>query len=146
MPIQKSQRSILKFNKPISREKALLMSPVVLAFIGDSVQTLFVRKKIALETDYKSGRLNEIASQVLRAKAQARLADSIFPNLTEEEKDIFRRGRNAKKPSHAKNAKVSEYNKSTGIEAVIGFLYLCDDEERLNYVLNYQIEEENNEG
>ena len=69
-----------------------------------------------------------------------------YADLTEEEKDIFRRGRNAKKPSHAKNAKVSEYNKSTGIEAVIGFLYLCDDEERLNYVLNYQIEEENDEG
>lgn len=113
------------------------MSPVVLAFIGDAVYTLFVREKLAFENDYKSGKLNEIAATVVSAASQADFIEKLMPYLTEEEADIFRRGRNAKKPSHAKNATVSDYNKSTGFEAVIGYLYVTGMTDRLNYILNF---------
>lgn len=113
------------------------MNPIVLAFIGDAVYSLFVREKIAFETDFKSGKLNQLTSKIVMAKSQALLSDEIMPFLTEEEVDIFKRARNSKKPSHAKNAKVSDYNKSTGLEAVIGYLYVTDNQERLNFVLNF---------
>lgn len=127
----------MKLTDKISKKDANNMSPIVLAFIGDAVMTLFVRQKIAESHDFKSGRLNEMASKIVCAEAQSQLADNILPYLTEEEQEIFRRARNAKKPSHAKNATIAQYNKSTGIEAVIGFLYITGDDERLNFILNF---------
>ncbi len=127
----------MKFTDKISKEKAVSMSAVVLAFVGDAVHSLFVREKMATESDYKSGKLNEMTANVVRASSQAFVAEKLLPFLTEDELDIYRRGRNAKKPSHAKNAKTSDYNKSTGLEAVIGYLYLIGNEERLNFVLNF---------
>ncbi len=114
------------------------MNPVVLAFIGDAVYSLFVREKVAFENDLKSGKLNEITANIVQAKAQAKLIDLVLPHLTQEEIDIFKRARNAKKPSHSKSAKISEYNKSTGFEAVLGFLYVTGNDERLNFILNYE--------
>ncbi len=127
----------MNFQDKIEKSKAIKMSPVVLAFIGDAVYSLFVREKVAFETDYKSGKLNEFTSKIVSAKTQAELAGEILPFLTDEEADIFRRGRNAKKPSHSKNAKISDYNKSTGFEAVVGYLYVIGNYDRLNYVLNF---------
>lgn len=138
----------MEFTNKISRERANLMNPVVLAFIGDAVYSLFVREKFALEKDVKSGKLNEMTSKIVQATAQAKLIDAVLPMLTQEEADIYRRGRNAKKPSHSKNAKISDYNKSTGFEAVLGYLYLVGDDERLNFILNfdYQSQNEDNNG
>lgn len=132
----------VNFSDKISREKALSMNPVVLAFIGDAVYSLFVREKVALETDFKSGKLNEITSKIVQATAQAKTSDALMPYFTEEEVEIFRRARNAKKPSHSKNAKISDYNKSTGFEAVIGFLYVTGNYDRLNFILNFKAENE----
>lgn len=131
----------VNFSDKISREKALLMNPVVLAFIGDAVYSLFVREKVAFETDFKSGKLNEITAKIVQATAQAKTSDALMPYFTEEEVEIFRRARNAKKPSHSKNAKISDYNKSTGFEAVIGFLYVTGNYDRLNFILNFKAEE-----
>lgn len=128
----------MNFQDKISREKAINMNPVVLAFIGDAVYSLFVREKVAFENDLKSGKLNEITANIVQAKAQARLIDLVLPHLTQEEIDIFKRARNAKKPSHSKSAKISEYNKSTGFEAVLGFLYVTGNDERLNFILNFE--------
>lgn len=138
----------MEFTNKISRERANLMNPVVLAFIGDAVYSLFVREKFALEKDVKSGKLNEMTSKIVQATAQAKLIDAVLPLLTKEEADIYRRGRNAKKPSHSKNAKISDYNKSTGFEAVLGYLYLVGDDERLNFILNfdYGFQNEDNNG
>lgn len=132
----------VNFSDKISREKALLMSPVVLAFIGDAVYSLFIREKVALETDFKSGKLNEMTSKIVQATAQAKTSDALMPYFTDEEVEIFRRARNAKKPSHSKNAKISDYNKSTGFEAVIGFLYITGNYDRLNFILNFKAENE----
>lgn len=134
----------VKFSDKISRERAINMNPVVLAFIGDAVYSLFVREKTAFENDCKSGKLNRMTANIVKAKAQSDLIDEVLPYFTEEETDIFKRARNAKKPSHSKNAKISEYNKSTGLEAVLGFLYVTGNDDRLNYILNFHNYSEDN--
>ncbi len=107
------------------------MNPVVLAFVGDAAYTLLVRKKLALSSGYKTGELNKRASSVVSAHGQSDALERILPRLTEEESDIFRRGRNAKKPTKSKNASPVDYCRSTGFEAVVGYLYLIGRMERI---------------
>lgn len=105
-------------------EQAKQMNPVVLAFVGDAVYTLCVRERLARSSWHKTGELNRLASEVVSAHGQSETLARVLPLLTEEEADIFRRGRNAKKATKSKNATAQEYARSTGLEAVIGFLYL----------------------
>ena len=107
------------------------MNPVVLAFVGDAVYTLCVRQRLALESGEKTGALNKRASEKVSAHGQSAALERILPRLTEEEDDIFRRGRNAKKPTKNKHASVGEYVRSTGFEALIGYLYLTGQAERI---------------
>lgn len=113
------------------------MSPVVLAYLGDAVYSLYVREKLAFENDFKSGRLHAIASKSVSASAQAELAARLLEVLTDEERDIFMRARNAKKATKSKNSSIADYNRSTGIEALIGFLYITGETDRLNYLLDF---------
>ena len=129
------EKILFDFEKPISIEKATSMSPIVLAFIGDAVYSLYVREKNAFTTDYKTGVLNDKTSLKVCAKAQAELADILLESFTEQELAIFKRGRNAKKPSKSKSCSVVEYNKSTGLEAVIGYLYITGQRERINQLM-----------
>ena len=122
--------------QPVNLIKQL--SPLNLAFIGDAVHTLFVRQQFLHSSDEKVGSLNKKVAEVVCAKNQAEIIDKLMPLLTEEEKAIFKRGRNTKKGTRAKNASVAEYNKSTGFEAVVGYLYLSGQMERLNFLLNYK--------
>ncbi len=133
----------MEFDSVVSKQQAKNMNPIVLAFVGDAVYSLFVRKKLALSLDSKSGVLHEKSAKIVSAKAQADFANKIMQVLNEEELDIFRRARNSKKPSHAKNATSSSYNKSTGFEAVIGYLYLIGEKERLEFLLNFENNGEN---
>lgn len=110
-------------------------NPVVLAFIGDAVHTLYVRESLARTTDYKANKLHKITSGEVKAAAQAEKADRIQSLLTEAEKDIYLRARNAHTGSSAKNASIGEYKKATGFEAVIGYLYLTGQNERLKELL-----------
>ena len=107
------------------------MNPVVLAFVGDAVYTLCVRQRLALSSGEKTGALNRRASEKVSAHGQSAALEGILPLLTEEEADIFRRGRNAKKPTKSKNATAGEYARSTGFEALIGYLYLTGQAERI---------------
>ena len=116
---------------PIPPERAKQMNPVVLAFVGDAVYTLCVRESLALESGEKTGALNKRASEKVSAHGQSESLARILPMLTEEEADIFRRGRNAKKPTRSKNATVGEYVRSTGFEALIGYLYLTGQTARM---------------
>lgn len=126
----------MQFGEKIDKQRAKNMSPIVLAFIGDAVYSLFVRERAALTTDAKSGKLSELSGQTVSAKCQAKFVDEHLSEFTEEEADVFRRARNAKKPSRAKHSTVTEYNKSTGLEAVFGYLYLIGETDRLNHLLN----------
>ena len=107
------------------------MNPVVLAFVGDAVYTLYVRQSLALASGCKTGELNKRASEIVSAHGQSGRAEQILPLLTEEESEIYRRGRNAKKLTKSKNATAAEYCRSTGFEAVVGYLYLAGEEKRI---------------
>ena len=117
--------------EPVSRERARQMNPVVLAFVGDAVYTLCVREALALGSGEKTGELNRRASEKVSAHGQSEALARILPMLTEEEADIYRRGRNAKSHTMAKNATVSDYRNATGFEALMGYLYLTDQMERM---------------
>lgn len=127
---------MMKFNDMMPRERARGMNAVVLAFVGDAVWSLYVREQLVFEAEYKTGTLQKLASERVSARGQAKLLERIEGALTEEEHDIYRRGRNAKKPTRSKNASVAEYNISTGAEAVIGFLYLIGDYARIEELLS----------
>ena len=95
----------MKFNEILPADKVRNMNPVVLAFVGDAVYTLYVREKVVSSGDYKTGALNKMAAQTVCASAQARLAEQISTFFTEAENDVFRRARNAKKTSRAVTAR-----------------------------------------
>ena len=120
----------------IAPEKAERLNPLTLAFVGDSVQTLYVRTRLAARSDVKSGALHVSAAAIINASAQARAAEELLPQLQGAEADIYRRARNARTAHKAKNADIADYHKASGLEAVIGYLYLTGNEERLEYILN----------
>lgn len=132
---------MLKQKVNFSEDDAKQLSSIALAFVGDAVYSLYVRQKLVEISDSKTGELNKISSEVVCAKAQSKRIIQLLPILTEEEIAIFKRARNAKKGAKAKNASVVEYNNATGFEAVLGYLYLTGDNQRLEYILEY----ENNE-
>ncbi len=127
----------------IDKARAKNINPIVLAFVGDAVYSLYVRESLVFSSDYKTGELNKLATAKVKATAQAEFIKSILPILTEEELGIFKRGRNAKKSTKAKHATISEYNLSTGFEALLGYLYVIGDLERINYLLDRGNEDEN---
>ncbi len=113
-----------------ARETAQI-NPVTLAFVGDAVYSLYVRERLTLEHGGKSSDLQRASVKAVSAKGQSAFLDRVLPSLTEEETDVFRRAKNAKKGSKSKSASHLEYNRSTGFEAVIGYLYLTGRAERM---------------
>ena len=145
--MREKEAKLFDISQKITEEKARLMSPVVLAYLGDAVYSLYVREKLAFFSDAKSGALNKKAAQTVSAGEQAKLVTAILPLLTEEEQSIYRRAKNAKKISKAKNQAPTDYSKSTGFEALIGYLYVTGQEARMNYLLGYtENKGENNDG
>lgn len=106
-------------------------SPLTLAYIGDGIYDLVIRSIIVGKGNTKASNLHRETSRLVKAQAQAEMTEVLQPHLTEEEADIYRRGRNAKSPTMAKNATMSDYRKATGFEALMGYLYLQDEFERL---------------
>lgn len=112
-------------------------SPITFAFIGDAVYSLFIRDKVVRKANCQAKKLHQRTAKYVSAKAQsgaaARLLEEGF--LTEEEEDIYRRGKNANTATMAKNATPSEYHKATGFEALLGWLYLMERQERLREIM-----------
>jgi ribonuclease-3 family protein len=119
----------------LSADSARQLSPITLAFVGDAVYSLYVREKVVALSDHKPADLQKITSAVVSAHGQSTLVERIESLFTEEEEAIFHRGRNAKKATKSKNASVAEYNRSTGLEAVFGYLYLTGQHDRLRYLI-----------
>ncbi len=128
----------------IKREKdiedAKLLSPLVWAYIGDSVYELFIRTKLVNNSNAKPHKLHIESIKYVKAKSQAEILKKILDELTEEEKDIVRRGRNTENHHIAKNANTADYSQSTGFEALIGYLYLTKQDNRLKEILNMCID------
>lgn len=127
---------MFKFGETMDKNKAIGINPVVLAFVGDAVYSLFVREKITFSSDAKAGELNKLATKEVNAGAQSEFVKEITPLFTEEELGVFKRARNAKKGTKAKHATVADYNAATGFEAVLGYLYLIGELDRINFLLN----------
>lgn len=106
-------------------------SPLSLAYIGDSVFDLLVKTVLVTRNNKQAYKYHKEASRIVKAESQANHIDLLMDVLTEEEIDIYKRGRNAKTHSTAKNATVGQYRKATGFEALIGYLYLNRDYDRL---------------
>lgn len=100
------------------------LSPLTLAFIGDTIFDLIVRTRVVTRGNAPVNRLHKSASRIVNAGTQAAIIHELIPDLTEEELAIYRRGRNAKPHSTAKNASNNDYKSATGLEALIGWLYL----------------------
>ncbi|MBR1676423.1 MAG: Mini-ribonuclease 3 [Clostridia bacterium] len=128
---------MLSIDEFLDKNKVAAMGGVALAFVGDAVHSLYVRKMLVLEKDYKTGDLNKLSSEIVCAKAQSDFVEKLMSVLTEDELAVFKRARNAKKGTRAKHASVTDYNNATGFEAVLGYLYLSGDRERLDFLLNY---------
>ena len=107
-------------------------SPLALAFLGDSVLDLQVKKYYVLKANMQSQKYHGLVTRVVSAVNQAAFMDSIETELSEEEADIYHRGRNASVHTRAKNATMAEYKKATGMETLIGYLYLSGSEERID--------------
>lgn len=112
-----------------------LLNPAVLAFVGDSVYSLFVREKFA-EINRKSGDLHSLSVKLVNASAQARAYEIIEEKLTEEEISVFKRGRNYHTSSSPKNSTKGEYHTATGLEALFGFLHLSGKDDRARELFN----------
>ena len=106
-------------------------SPLALAYIGDGVFDLVVRTVIVGKGNTKPNQLHLRASQIVKAQTQAQMVEALEDVLSEEERDVYRRGRNAKSQSTAKNASLADYRKATGFEALVGYLYLTDRFQRV---------------
>ena len=118
-------------------EEVKLMPPLTWAYIGDCVYELYIRTKLVNETNLKPHYLHIEAIKKVKAQAQAETLNKIYEELTEEEKDVVRRGRNAENHHLPKNANVQEYMYSTAFEALIGYLYLTKQEKRLKQILDF---------
>lgn len=124
----------LKINR--TKQEVELMSPLTWAYIGDAVYELFIRNKLINETNLKPHKLHIEAIKYVKAKSQAEKLSEIYEILTDEEKDIVRRGRNTQNHHLPKNANVQEYMYSTAFEALIGYLYLTKQNARLKEILD----------
>ena len=120
----------------LSETEALQINPVALAFLGDAVYSLWVRERLVVSNTGSSADYQRSASLVESARGQNVLIERVLPILTERETEIFKRGRNAKKATKSKSASVAEYNRSTGFEAVLGFLHLTGNDERVDELLS----------
>ena len=123
----------IKREKPI--EDVNMLSPLVWAYVGDSVYEMFIRTNLVNNSNAKPHKLHIESIKYVKAKAQADTLEKIYDKLTAKEREIVRRGRNAENHHVAKNSNVADYSKSTAFEALIGYLYLSFQDNRLLEIL-----------
>ena len=120
----------------LSASDVKMLNPLVLAYVGDSVYDTFVRTLLVSGGNGRVAKLHKMSIEFVKAKAQADILGKINELLTPEEQDIVRRGRNTKSSTVPKNADILDYRYATGFEALIGFLYLTGQIERLMEVIS----------
>ena len=106
-------------------------SPLTLAYIGDGIYEIVVRTIIVDEANRQVNKIHRAASELVKAGSQAKMVHLLEDMLTEEEQTIYKRGRNAKAVTRAKNASMSDYRTATGFEALMGWLYLTGQSQRM---------------
>lgn len=119
----------------LDKNQAKLVNPQVLAFIGDSVYALYMKTFVVANNITNSNNLNALTNSLVNATKQSTILNDLLNLFNEEELAVFKRARNYKTANTAKHASVVDYRRATGLEAVIGYLYLTNQVERLNQVL-----------
>lgn len=115
-------------------------SPLSLAYIGDSVLDLMVKSYFVMNVNKQTYKYHKDVCNIVKAGNQARFIESIIDELSADELDIYKRGRNATTHSKAKNATMGEYRRATGLEALFGYLYLKGDIDRLEALVSRMIQ------
>lgn len=110
-------------------------SPLTLAYIGDGIYEIVIRTVIVDEANRQVNKIHKSASDLVKAHAQAEMIFLLMDKLTEEEIKIYKRGRNAKAVTRAKNASMSDYRTATGFEALMGWLYLTGQSDRMMFLI-----------
>lgn len=127
--------------KEFTKEEAKQLNPLQLALIGDGVYEIFVRNHIlANNIDLSAHKIHVEAIKFVKAKSQSLIMHEIESELTDEEEYIYKRGRNAKSATVPKNADVRDYRMATGFEALVGYLYLIGETERLQFIFEKSID------
>lgn len=116
-------------------------SPLTLAYIGDGIYELVIRSILVGSGNAQASKLHKRASGLVNAAAQSAMVERIRPVLTEEELQVFKRGRNAHSPTMAKHATMSDYRRATGLEALMGYLYLKGNMKRLVDLIKLGLED-----
>ena len=115
-------------------------SPLTLAYIGDAIFELVVRTVLVERKNTQAEKLHKAATKIVKAETQALMIEALKEELTEEELAVYKRGRNAKAVTRAKNATMSEYRRATGFEALMGYLYLKGNMERMIKLIHLGVE------
>ncbi|MBQ0059361.1 MAG: ribonuclease III [Lachnospiraceae bacterium] len=121
--------------RQVEKEIILTIAPLTLAYLGDAVYELEIRERLVMSDHSRPSALNRHASRLVSAKGQSAMVAAIEPMLTEEEASVYRRGRNAKSPTSAKNQSIQDYRRATGFEALMGYLHLAGQKERMNELI-----------
>lgn len=126
----------IKFTEAQTSSQAIENNSLNLAFVGDAVWTLLVRDYFLHKTNFKNNNLHKLTTRFVKATYQSKALDILQEDLTDFEKDIARRARNTKMNTVSKNAPLADYKKSTSFEAVIGYLYLTNNFDRIKCFFN----------
>ena len=127
--------------KEFSKDEARMLNPLQLALIGDGVYEIFIRNYILSNNiSLNANKIHVKSISYVKAKSQSDIMHQLESLLKEDELSIYKRGRNAKSATIPKNADVIDYRIATGFEALVGYLYLIGDKERLEFVLNKSID------
>ena len=123
--------SYLKEQLQLESQDIRSYSPLTLAYIGDAIYDLYIRTILVSRGYKQANKLHKEASSLVKAPTQSKMIETLQPLFTEEEEAVYKRGRNAKSYTTAKNATTGEYRRATGFEAFIGYLYLTDQNHRI---------------
>lgn len=128
--------SVDLFHNKITKKEAIGINPLVFAYIGDAVYEVIIRNYLIKKNIHMNvNKLHVKATNYVKAKSQCEYMKMILDKLSEEELSVFKRGRNAKSYTSPKNANIVDYRMATGFEALIGYLYITDQENRINKLL-----------
>lgn len=141
--MEKSLDELLKEYFQMKETGAKSYSPLVLAYIGDGIYDLVIRTVVVNRGNTQANKLHKKTSSLVKAASQSAMIDGLLEILTEEEMAVYKRGRNAKSATMAKNATMQDYRKATGFEALMGYLYLDNQWERMVYLIKEGLQQAN---
>ncbi|MCI9148043.1 MAG: ribonuclease III [Hungatella sp.] len=128
-------------NMGIGKTDPAMYSPLALAYLGDGVYELMIRAKVMSQGNMQVNKMHKKSTSLVKARTQAEMMRFLEPRLTQEERAVFKRGRNAKSATVAKHATVIDYRMATGFEALVGYLYLSDQFDRLSELIGQGLKE-----